>query len=292
MIQSAVCLHCRTRLHPDESCDLHPDDPPATLWTAEGRERLRAHTWGSPDLRARVRAAAKAGSCAGIFSGLDACGGCDIAGGADELVIIAIAFLAVFLAFLLGSFLFCLGKKLYRWWTRPRPTGVSPLSHQSRMETLSGQVVRASNALAAPLSARPCAAWGVQLSSDDANGSASVVLVDGETEALEVLLDDGRVVRIDGGRCRVFGSRARHPRSAPAEYLSLRLGYDPDEDAEHFPLFPADRAVETLVTMGDRVQLRAELAPADGVYRAVTHWVVVGTAELTLQVESGAQLAA
>jgi hypothetical protein len=225
----------------------------------------------------------KAGGVGSGLGALDGCGGCMDLGGADFLAPILLGFVLFFFVFLVVAWIVDVVRRRR---SRPKPSGASRLSGKSPRHPMPAVVRAAKRTLDAPLSDRTCVAWGVELLSPRSEGAGPVFLIDGETAELELELDDGRIVRVPAGRSRIFGPTGRHPRGAAGYYLSTRpLDEDPDPDAEHFPLVPADHATEMLVNVGDRVHLRAELTPADGVYREVTRYVTTGPVELTIPLE-------
>ena len=281
--RQSLCLTCRARLESGEVCDLHPRTA-VDLGTEAGREKLRQRVWGSPEARARLREATQAGALGGGLGGLSGLDGCFEVGaaipGVQILVLVAAIFVGVFFVYSTVAWVVATIRRRKRL---PGPSyGVSALSGKARTLPLSGTVSAAEPDGAAPLSDRRCVAWGVLLTGEDTAGSGPVLLRDGYTTGLEITLDDGRIVRVPSGRCRVVGSTRRHPRRAVDHYLTtMKFPLDSGADAKTFPLFPADKAVEVLVSVGDRVHLRADLAPTDGTYRQVTHFVTAATVELT-----------
>ncbi len=230
-------------------------------------------------MRAYLAAAAKAGGIGGGLGGLDGCLEIGALGG-DVLGGIIFCFLLFFFVFLLGAWVY---DRIKRWRNGPKPSGASRLSGQSHDAPLVATVRAAEAEISTPVSERPCVAWGVQLTNPDSEGAGPVFLVDGATEALELVLEDGRVVHVPAGRCRVFGPESPVARGGVDRFFDAVPVYpDIDDEAEKFPLFPASHVQETVVTEGATVHLRAELAPADSAYREVTHWVAVGPVELTI----------
>lgn len=282
-VRQSLCLTCRSRLESGEVCELHPHTA-VDLGTKAGRERLRQRVWGSPEARARLAEAAQAGAFAGGLGGLGGLDGCFEVGAAIPGLQILVPIVAVFVVvfFLYSTIAWVVRTIRNRKRLPGQPSGVSAWSGKARTLPLSGTVSAAEPDGGAPLSDRRCVAWGVLLTGDDTAGSGPVLLRDGYTTGLEITLDDGRIVRVPRGRCRVVGPTGRHPRRAVDHYLTtMKFPLDSGPDAETFPLFPADKAVEVLVSIGDRVHLRADLAPTDGHYRQVTHFVTAGTVELT-----------
>lgn len=263
-----ICLSCRTLLDTDR-CEYAPKHRVASLATEKGRGALLDEVWGPPSRRRRARQLAKAGGAGGGAGGLDACGGCDVPGDPEAIIIVlAIALVAV-AVYWVGSFLWRL---IQRYRHRLKPAGalderkLAPSSNVVGTGEVDGESFRA------PASGEPCLAYGLQLESKGAV-IKRVVLRHDHTEGFTVTLEGGDRLVVPPGRIRLWGDAERHrwPKD-DVDVLVERLSRGFPSDEDDYPPFPYDAAVETRLERGARVEIRGDvdaqpIPDAKGPYR-------------------------
>jgi len=282
--RTALCLDCRTALTPGESCDAHPRARAVDLANPADRNRALDAVWGPPHLR--MRTAAKAGGLGGGAGGIfEGCGGCGELGSIEGeaavalLVVVVAAFVAIGLYLLIKHIVYWIRE--YR--ARPRPAGSAwkPLHPQ---RTVRGTIVAVTGGeTIAPLTATPCAAWGLVLEHDRATGGR-VMLRDGETRGMTIRLDDGRTLELPAGRVRVDG-KVTETRSASAGLLKT---IDPHHVAhDERAILANDDGHETRLAVGDALEITGGLveqfatnAPATFRESAPTELVLAGVPSL------------
>lgn len=279
--RSAVCIHCRTLLGPNEACDGGPKHKIAALSTKEGRAALLKEVWGPPSARRRARQLAKAGGGGlGLGGLLDGCGSCGDCGGValdgEFLAVIGVVLIAVVAVVALYWLIVKIIEWVRAYQNRPKPHGalLRPASVGRKIGP-SGVVV-AGMPMLAPASGQQCVAWCLDLRSKRFLG-ADLMLHDAETVGFDVKLDDGTIARIPRGRIRLEGPKKRLSRSDADRVDAFVESISPVDDPEDEGLapFPYDVVDELVVRPGDRIRLFGEFsregdANASADYRAAS----------------------
>jgi hypothetical protein len=264
-----ICVDCRTLL-PDASCPAGGRHRVTSLGSTESREPLLDEVWGSKSVRERLLIAGQVGGgTAAASTGLHAC---DV-WGALELDWFILVFLAVALAWFLGSVLVsALRRLLHRRRVRRSARAASASGLQfGRGRGVLG-TVKATRSEPDPLTNRPSVAYAAQLS--DTRG---VMLRDCRTIGFDVELETGETVRIPEGLIAIDAAHAPEVAVDPDIYrFHVDRDHDPSSD---FPLFPGDAIRLHVIQPGDTVELAGETEPVvqteAGGYRDAPSFVLV-----------------
>jgi len=276
-----LCLVCRTVLGRGEPCDIDPLHAVAPLDSPHGRESVLAAVWGPGSARQRARELTRAGvgggAAGGILEGIgQGCGGCGELAGAGEagaiigviLAILAVAFFAVVIAWLVGRAVVAWQRRKHRL----RPRGAARNVDYRRRGAWVEGVVEAKAPMGSWTGQADCVAWGLEVRADESR-DGDVVMRDGRAAPFAVRLADGRRVEVPAGRVRVQaeGEVPEHARErVDGDALKTQLGSLADRAEEYEALVPGEHAEVVMLNPGDRVRVHGPLeavATGDGGYR-------------------------
>lgn len=259
-----VCLACRTMLEEGESCE-GKGHVTVSLASAQGRSRLDDEVWG-PDSRARaIRKAAKAGAGGGVVGGLaqgcDGLSGCGDLGGAGEG---AIAVLAIFVAVIVFAgvaiLLWTLVKWIVEWYrNRPKPQGAlyKPPRPRSRVARARGRVM-SGTPIATPWTEATAMVWAFELFQKRVFGGGAM-LREGRTGGFDVMLDDGRILRVPAGRVHI-ASRLGKTDVDSGRLDAYLAAADPKRE-DRASLFPYHFAKVATIEPGARIEIVSDVEP-------------------------------
>ena len=262
-----VCLACRTMLEEGESCE-GKKHVTVSLANAAQRARLDDKVWG-PDSRARaIRKAAKAGAGGGLAGGIaQNCGGCDVLSGCGDLGSAgegALALLAVVVAVVVFAGVAILAWAIVKWiveWyrNRPKPQGAlyKPPRPSSRAVRARGRVT-SGNRIATPWAEGTATAWAFELFQRRVFGGGAM-LREGRTGGFDVMLDDGRVLRVPAGRVHIASRLAKA--DVEGRRLDAYLAAADPKREERASLFPYDFARATTIEPGTRIEILSDIEP-------------------------------
>lgn len=249
----SVCLQCRMALPAGHRCDGAGH---VTIDLSTDREALVRHVWG--ELPERVEALRKVyrvrvGTAQAVAAGMG---------------------LGLFASFALGlgllpTFALISGASmtLARYSDRRarqdapvHPRGAEPLPMVGVFAR--GRIFAAKGG-AAPASGGRSAAWALELRYEDTFG-ARVMLRAGATAGLGVELESGEQVRLEAGPLRVLGTLRQVDDHDVAELEAYLRQVDPCRSlaGELCPAIPFNVIGETLLQVGDRIELYGTFEPA------------------------------
>ena len=263
-----VCLACRSLFGKGETCDGGKGHAVVDVGIKKGRRALVRAVWGE-SARLKAKEVARAGGTgAGIGTAGQAldcggCGGCGDLGGAGDLgevligilIVIAAAFVAIALYFVIKSIVLFVRRKM----NEPRAKGA--LARPPELPAEGNLVGRVAGALelASPIAGEACLAYCVELV-ERRLVRRDVMLRDGMTCGFDVTLDDGRTVRVPAGRIHLEGSFDRASRSAKPSVEPYVQAIDTQRVMdEALPPIPFDEVGELVLGPGDHVEIAAEV---------------------------------
>lgn len=250
-IAKRFCLDCRTPLGGDAHCDGGKAHRVVDIAAVDGRVGLFNEVWGPASLRRSAREAAKAGGAGAAIdscANASACDGCSGVGDVGELgAVIAGILIAAFVAVIV-------------WWI------VSKIIEYVRMKRAQlkpkGALVGAPRPIVgakygtvrSARSERGIAATALQLLQSRL-GANAVMLRYASTPGMEIVLDDGAIVRVPAGRVRLEGTfEAVDDPTAARDLIDATVG-EPLKDDEGYELIPFNVTQRVTLMVGDRVAL-------------------------------------
>lgn len=257
--RTSICLHCRTALFADESCDASPDHLVARMDEIYGRECLVAAVWGPPRVRLeQLHAKRRINRALGGFAAFGA-----VAGMLASTVVFPVisASTALLSGALSGGVFWTFGKRAIDGAELSYPIGAESLP--APVAGYRGQcgVLKGSAHLQSPASSSTCVAYALELHFDDEHGPR-VMYRDAVCTELELKLGDEQVVRIPAGRIRFFG-----PKKQEIDLDNVHLdAYVSAFDPKRLPAYAFDPlrynvVYEQLLFDGDHVELCNKLRP-------------------------------
>jgi len=263
--RTRVCLGCRSLLADGESCDGGPGHHVVDVATKKGRGALVDAVWGS-GARLKGKEIARAGTTGagvgGLGQALDcgSCTGADVGSGGEALAILAVVLVAAAAAIALYFLVKVIVTFVRRKMSEPRASGAS---RQLPPVPEAGKGVRGRVAgvpeLTAPISNETCLGYVAELTSQRLL-TRHVMLREGRTCGFEVMLDDGRVVRVPAGRIHLEAERERFSRADRPSAETWLEGIDRQSFANE-PLAPVpfEESAEARLAPGDVVEVAPEL---------------------------------
>ncbi len=267
---NAICLDCRTAYRVGESCEAGKRHRVVSLTDPRQREALMQRVWGPPTRRRRMKQIAQAGAPVASPAGLlESCGGgCADLGVMNE-VGAAIAIVAV---------LFISGYALLAWIGRLiqirrhtlKPTGATAKSASiGRPSGMTG-IIESTTSTLSPITKTRCVGYAITLdSSPGLFAHRRHMLHDAATIGFDVRLDflqaegspqaenTGKTIRIPRGRLIVnHGNSETHPDDTIGLSNYLKTIDPKGNKSDDLEPFPSDHVQETLLQIGDRVEIR------------------------------------
>jgi len=244
-----ICIACRTAFDERGSCDGGDGHEVVALAELRERHRLIEVVWGDDDARRRIAAAQDAQ--------LRRVRGFAFGGGAVGMLTTAWSMGWGPVGGMIGV---GIGSVLAHATRRRMPTEYPRGAPPPRWGKVSARGrVRGAGGAESPASGEPCAAWMLMFRYDDA-WSERVMLRVGVCAGLEIALDDGEVLRVPKGPVALAEPPQQVDDLAAARVQALINELDPlGRPAEVFAPLPYNVVVETLLFVGDRVEVLGPL---------------------------------
>ncbi len=244
MAYRVVCTSCRTVLGPDETCDLCANRPVVDLDSEHGRAEWMRVSWTSEE-SARGFNVFMA-MFIGILLSAMALG---IVGVKVHSTVLCVA------AFLFAPLAVCLlvaVLPLDRWSKKRVPKGADtrPLV-PTGYEALIGRIGPFGSGASELAETKGPAIEAFELRVED----GTVLLRGGRSLGFELLLDDGRTIRVPEGRVRLEPSEDEP--SSDAALVRIWLdGMFPEQESKTKGMFPYKKGISISLRPGDRIRMR------------------------------------